>query len=193
MRLRLRIDGGFSGAEWLVDNVGVNMCESQGLPAAPYAGSGELVGTTGTVTWIAGTPDTGYQLNLTYDPPVPGAPTSVPATGSPGSANTYTVTLPNLNPDGTYRVLDRAGETVNRNLVGTTDGHRLGGAVAELPDGATALPADMDAPQTGGEHGLCRSGGTSATVVTGARNEKSIHLNGPLASTVRAVGSGIEA
>ena len=104
IRIRLKLDGNSTSSEWLIDDVRVNSCLTLNVPYEPHFFSGNIVGNTGTVSWQAWT-RAGDRFEISYDPPVPGAPAIVNAVNDPfDGMQSYSITLPGVDPGRTYRL-----------------------------------------------------------------------------------------
>jgi hypothetical protein len=104
IRIRLKLDGNSTSSEWLIDDVRVQSCLTINVPYEPHFFSGNIVGNTGTVSWQAWS-RAGDRFEISYDPPVPGAPAIVNAVNDPfDGMQSYSITLPGIDPGRTYRL-----------------------------------------------------------------------------------------
>ena len=100
VRLRVRVAPG--EPEWLVDDVNVNSCTYTYFARATDV-SAVWTGTTAVVGWkYSSMPQDHFELS--YDPPIPGAPTFLPGLGINQSDVPRSVTLTGLDPAETYSV-----------------------------------------------------------------------------------------
>lgn len=101
VRFRFALTGNNTGQEWLIDDVKIVVCRYVGSP--PRFVTATRNGTTAEVTWVYDSYPNDH-IELTYDPPIPGAPTRLDGLGVSQSEVTRSITLTGLDPDTSYRV-----------------------------------------------------------------------------------------
>ena len=90
-----------SAREWLIDDVGVVGCSYMYSPA--HLVTAARTGTSADITWDYNSMPQDH-IELTYDPPLAGAPTTLPGLGVDQSGVTRSVTVTGLDPNTSYTV-----------------------------------------------------------------------------------------
>jgi hypothetical protein len=96
-RLRLRIAPG--DTDWLIDDVSVNSCTHTYRP--PWNVSSVWSGTSAVASWVYNSA-VGDHFELSYSPPIPGAPTFLPGLGRDQFDVARSVTITDLDPTVVY-------------------------------------------------------------------------------------------
>jgi bacillolysin len=91
-----------SAEDWVIDDIGINSCSVR-FTGSAFDVSSVWSGTSAVLSWkYDSTPY--LNIGLSYDPPIPGAPTFLPGADTDQYGVPQSVTLNGLDPATTYRV-----------------------------------------------------------------------------------------